>query len=349
MTNRFGFSLVLFGFFAACGWNSAYARNGGADVGGGMAVVCRDEAGKIESVELLDLWEARVVYGRNVADSAAPLSAQIDAALDQLKNAAYAGELCVGTSTNCPGPGNVMGAEALRAVLKFDTDRFLAPDVSQIRRMRGVVLKRTDDSFEEVTPSACAIEQVVRYTDTPSGGFILVNQDLVDRMKPTSVAALYAHEAFYAFLRSNGRAEPSSIRTRRAIGLAFSGYEFAPLESFLPDEYYDCESAGPSRAFLYRDASGVTRLQLVSVDARLAVGFEAPSSGWAETPEEIFAGHQWYGVRTFGDRIGYDFQVSLSMGGEHGEARIRLMLDGGPDMNGPQPEETLTCRKTVKR
>jgi hypothetical protein len=49
---------------------------GGVDGGGGRAVVCRDQNGRIRSAELLDFFEARVRWNWTIRKSDAPALAQ---------------------------------------------------------------------------------------------------------------------------------------------------------------------------------------------------------------------------------------------------------------------------------
>ena len=56
-------SNVSFLIIASLFSHFALAEDGTRDGGGGGAFVCRDSAGAVTSVELLDLWEARELSG----------------------------------------------------------------------------------------------------------------------------------------------------------------------------------------------------------------------------------------------------------------------------------------------
>jgi hypothetical protein len=73
--------------------------------------------------------------------------------------------------------------------------------------------------MELAEPEDGAIEQIVNYQ--PSGGPILLNQDLFEKMDITNQAALIAHEALYEFMRVH-MGEANSLRVRRAVGYVFS-------------------------------------------------------------------------------------------------------------------------------
>src|SRR5687767_7417810 len=68
--------------------NSSFAE-GAISGGGGKAVVCRNGANEIRSIELLDLWEARTLFGRTIQESAAPVEEQVDLLIQRLKNVTY--------------------------------------------------------------------------------------------------------------------------------------------------------------------------------------------------------------------------------------------------------------------
>lgn len=326
---------------------SASVLRGGSDVGGGMGVVCHDPSGAIESVELLDLWEARVVYGRNLVVSDDSVEQQLNAAIEQLKDSIYSGEFSVRDAENL----DLRGPEALKWMLKWDTDRFLIPGHKQVRRVRGARLKKTEDSFEVVTPKDCEIAQLVRYADTHHGGFILIDQDLVDKMDATNEAALYIHEAMYALLRPS---EKSSLRVRRAIGLTFSGYTFTQPSSFLPDEYYSCQD-GKNRVFAYMDKSPtngepVAAFLVERIEGLKVIDFQGPTSWWRDTSiEEIFDGaHPFSSLMSLSEETAYDYGISVSIGGEQGKRIARVQLTSAPDHETLNPEAVLTCKKIRK-
>lgn len=327
---------------------SVYAGAGANGSGGGMGVVCKNLDGTIKSVELLDLWEARVIYSRNPIPSNDSVEDQIENHLQNFKNSIYAAEMCVGNGGGHDYCDGVQGPEALYQMLKFETDRFLAPNLPQVRRLKGAKLKKTNDSFEVVTPSNCEIEQLVRYKDTTYGGHILINQDLVDYMDDLNEAALYMHEALYAFLRPG---EKSSLRVRRAIGLSFFGHRFKTLESFLPKEYYDCTSteAPFNRVFVYVPNSGMcankgVTFQVVNVAGMQALDFEEPDMCQHGTLEDAFNSQlpiqSW---RTFGQKVGFDYSVFLNIGGANGAKKATLELQSAPDRPATK-KSTLKCQ-----
>ncbi|MBC7743245.1 MAG: hypothetical protein H7061_13690 [Bdellovibrionaceae bacterium] len=305
--------------------------------GGGMGVVCKNSDGSIKSVELLDLWEARVIYSRNTIASTASVEEQVEQSLQNFKNSVYEGESCVGNSVGHNYCDGVQGPEALYRMLRFETSRFLVASLPQVHRLRGATLQKTTDAFEVVTPSNCEIEQLVIYKDTPYGGDILINQDLVDHMDHTNEAALYMHEGFYAFLRKTG--EKSSLRVRRAVGLAFSGHKFQTLESFLPEQFYECSSGHypSSRIFIFTPKAGLcadigVAFQVVNVLGMQALDFEEHDSCRHGSVEDIFnSGASMQSWRPFGSRIGFDYSLFVSIGGLNGLKQASIELQSAPD------------------
>ena len=240
---------TLLGFFQLPAW----AQVGGSDVGGGQGVVCYSPSGHVHKVELLDLWEARNLYGRNPKATSASTSQLVEAALDIIK---YSIPTSGYTSYNTQGKALYSGPQAFRDLLADSYPAlFLEIGNQHVHHLRGVNLKLTTDAFESVTPkSPCQIEQLVRYRSMVNGSYILINQDLVDKMDPTNQAALAIHEAFYSILRLQG--EVSSLRIRRTVGLTFSGYIFRPFETSMPEDLYLCQdSAATNQVFIFQNPS----------------------------------------------------------------------------------------------
>lgn len=333
---------------------------GGSDVGGGMGVVCRDTAKNITSVELLDLWEARVVYGRTIKSLPDSLESKIAIAVDQLKYATYSPRSLV---TGVDSRGNEFsyhGAEAIKWMLQRRADQFLAPNLPNIRRIRGARLERTKDSYESVKPRECKVEQLVRYIDNANGGYVLVDQDLVDKMDMTNQAALYLHEAFYANLRPW---EKSSLRVRRVIGAIFSDFQFYDFDKALPFDFYECKG-GVSRgqqayenltevlvyAQPYESGKLLASAQVVRLAGRPNIGYASIRGGRLIDPtDELFpAEYVWQHWENLNDTFGYDFNYRLVVYKENGENKVKIQLLSAPDQKAPSKEYVLKCNLVNK-
>ncbi len=205
---------------------------GGSDVGGGKGVVCYDKNNKIKSVELLDLWEGRIIYGLHPRLKST-VNKNIDGALQQLKYSVFEPFWIFPVD-------NSKQAEAVYGSLQAELEILLDPRFDNVHRVRGVNLQLTDDSYETITPRDCKIEQIAIYKDfkNKEDWEIYLNQDLIDKMDATNKAALYIHEAFYHFLRPQ---ETNSLRIRRIVANIFSRTDtFQNPYRKIPDHFYYC-------------------------------------------------------------------------------------------------------------
>lgn len=331
--------------------------SGGSDVGGGMGVVCKDKQGTITSVELLDLWEARVIFGRRIVSSNDTPEIQIDRALDQLQYAVYKSEVLFDPFSS----EQVTGAAGIRKILKGNVDRFLSPNSLQIRRLHGARLNKTNDSYEIVRPKECKIEQLVRYIDTNRGGFVMIDQDLVDKMDSTNIAALYLHEVFYAHLRPY---EGSSIRARRTIGYIFAGNQFLDFDKLLPTDYISCVD-DPSFAdyslnkvliFLTSDPKHgtVANLQLLRLNGLETIGYENNWVHWdAQSLSKVLYEDKSVisASGTMGTETGFDYiyTYTILFSSVDGKIEVYLQLSQAPDQSQSQKLINLKCDIVKKR
>jgi hypothetical protein len=191
-----------------------------------MGVVCRARNGEVKSVELLDLWEARTIYKREIPTSELPVQVQVDKTISKLQYAFPFGSFA-----------NTDSDYWTSSFLAMVSRRFTTNDSEYVYRLKNITLKKTKDAFEVVTPNDCKIEQIARYNGSNGFGEVYLNQDLVDKMDATNQAALYLHEALYAMLRP---IEKTSLRIRRMIGLAFSTDEHFFSKRLRPTYYYEC-------------------------------------------------------------------------------------------------------------
>jgi hypothetical protein len=284
---------------------TAYA--GGVDGGGGKGVVCRDAKGRIRSIELLDLWEARVLYGRTLSPSHKPLAKQVGEAIDRLKNAVENTY-----SHKDPRTGkSVTGADETKFQLENEALRFLKVN-SAVRRLHGITLNPTPDSSEPAYPKDCQVEQVVNYISSGPAQ-ILINQDLWEKMNSTQQAALIVHEAFYRFLRDFN--ETNSVRVRRAVGYVFSGNSFPPLEATLPSPHIVCENFefhgqnSESKYYFYPDQNNKITVLAVSEFGKLAIGLYAEQTeGYLNSFDDILKGEVCKGP--FGNQSMFSNSIS---------------------------------------
>lgn len=275
---------------------SAFAGPQGS--GGGKGVVCHDASGNVQSVELLDLWEAREVYGRPAMISNAPVADQVKNGIEALK---YSIQTKVGPVLE-PGDADhfLTEPELLARGLTANAQLFMS-NSNEIHHVRGQKLTPTDDSFENMQPTGnCDIEQLVDYLDSLTEPIILVNQDLLDHMNNTNLAALYLHEGYYRYLRGNNYLylsyrETNSVRTRRAIGYVFAGNKFGSLEALIGKDYVHCEGrdksySNQSEVYFYGEKDGVYQFIEAQIFGQPMIGFFPDPLNYYIGLDEILVG-----------------------------------------------------------
>lgn len=166
--------------------------------GGGNAVVCRNTKGRIKSAEVLDLFEARVLYGLTI-----PKTAETSVDLAE-RHIGFAGHL---------NPLYFMELERdFQRVVK--NAKVLPPDIG---------LRPIDDSFSPALPKNCAIEQLAAYQINNE---LYIDGEIWQALDETNRAALYIHESIYKAMRSFGA--KNSVRSRKITGYLLSGFPFKP-------------------------------------------------------------------------------------------------------------------------
>ena len=205
---------------------SAFA--GGVVTGGGQGVVCRDTSGKVKSVELFDLWEARQIHPDwKIIKSEKSVEQQVKEGIQRLRYAIYEPSFSGNIEIDKQARQLVEDIEDQASVFfKHENGENFSGKIVDLEK--GTELTLTQDSFEDiqVSPnSGCRKEQLVSYKRTS----LLMRKELIDLMDKTNRAALYLHESFYASLRMLSL-EKSSVRVRKAIGYVMSGHAFASTE-----------------------------------------------------------------------------------------------------------------------
>ncbi len=195
--------------------NQKIKLTGGVDGGGGKVVVFKDEKNQITKVQLLDLWEAEYLYGLKPVKLGNTVQEIVDNGILALKNSFDARF----GSSNSDGE-YCEAQDCIVKNLKFSSKKFFS-DNSDVKRLHGIELIQTNDSFELAKPKNAEIHQIVNYRPD---GKVLIDQDLLDLMDIENQAALILHEIYYSYLREPiSGFEINSIRTRRSIGYVLSG------------------------------------------------------------------------------------------------------------------------------
>jgi hypothetical protein len=176
---------------------------------GGQSVVCRDESRKITSAQLLDFFEAPIMYGQNILDSGESIENQINRVTTKLESAIYR-----------PGAYSDI-FKNINTIIRFTPD--------------GVKLKPIDDSLVVTLPVGCNIEQLAVYVDK---NLILIDREIWGKLSPTHQAGLIVHEGIYFDLRRFR--ETDSRRTRKIVGHLFSDFKFDFVFSGIPQSALRC-------------------------------------------------------------------------------------------------------------
>ncbi len=245
------------------------AHGGTLDSGGGSAVVCRSSDGAIQSAETLDLYEARIMYGREMSRRSQSVAEIVDVSLSALQD-----EARFGLKSN--------------AIWLLQNLRLLPP---------GTRPKATDDVIESVVPGHCKIETLANFVNWDS---VLIDSEIWSKLDNLNRAALVAHEVLYQHDRVT-RGAQDSRRTRFLVGQIFSeGVLSQPIMDEIPARTAVCESSGvggidetgtPVNRFIATVVNGQIRLQF----ARLG-GKHLFSKTYIDTqiPAPSVPGNSWW-------------------------------------------------------
>lgn len=214
---------------------SAAGDSGGAGPGGGKGVVCRNADRSIKSVELLDLWEERVIRHENAIEFSGDLEKEISSTIERAKNI-----ISDEDDTSIYNLGESVADElslVVHGILGLN-------GLTSVETFNGVKLEDTQDSFESMIPDipGCKLEQIVRYTHLGDQDHWQVNLDITAKMNHQNLIALGLHEAIYSLLYLRDQ-ESNSLRVRRAVGYVMAGHSFVALKNLLQKPYIKCSSA----------------------------------------------------------------------------------------------------------
>lgn len=190
--------------------NSFPAIAGSRDAGGGAAVVCRNEAGKITSAEMFDLFEGRALYqlesqaetkGKTYLEIAVSVGIELDRGRSRMPEAE---EYSLGYR-----------------IREIDKKKQMLPTDAGVSTI--------DDTLSPILPKNCKAVQAAVYLES---GELYLDQEIWTAFDQLNKAALLVHEAVYKELRDMG--ETNSIRARRAVANAFAGKKFEYYKEGIP-------------------------------------------------------------------------------------------------------------------
>lgn len=153
---------------------AAFASEGGVG-NGGVSVVCRNNAKKIISAQILDIYEGEVRFGK-VYDDALDVETRLELVAHRLKD--------------------------YPVFLKILKDEIEMANQAILFVKDGNTLTPTNDAFPAIVKNGCDLEQLANYTDDPQD--LLVSKEIYQNLKTQDKAALLVHEAIYKMFRENG-------------------------------------------------------------------------------------------------------------------------------------------------
>ena len=215
--------------------------------GGGKGVLCRKK-GK-PSVEVLDFYEAKHLYGLEINEAASTEDEALDLFAELITKHLW-------------NPSTVNLAEyksGFRSrIAELMPKTFIGPEKK---------LKLTRDSFEPLVEVDCEMVQIAVYHDE---SILIVDRNLWDQMNPTNKVGLLAHELLYLMDRHSGAT--NSVTTRKLVGQLFSKKGARPKADGVPeseDKYTTCDvtDKGVSVGYFY------------AYDSRLETESDEPRSG----------------------------------------------------------------------
>jgi len=191
----------------------------GADSsGGGKSVVCREPGThRILSIEMLDLFEGRAMFGLE------PLA--MGTSLDEVIESAK--------------------AKFLHTV--ENADRSIFPDLDRLKQKIRILppgsrLEPVDDASPIVLPRGCDLEQAAVWVDK---SLVMADRELWEAMDARNQGALIVHEVIYNWTRYEG--EKNSRRARKIVAHVFSQFNFEGVKEGVPEKSQMCATTTPDQ------------------------------------------------------------------------------------------------------
>ena len=173
-------------------FTSSFTLAGGMEGGGGKGVVCRDNAGNIQTVELLDLWEAENIHHDHIMPSLGSASADLTSAIGRAKNIFSEEDIIRPDGTILKADAEAIDQLTFVAFGVIDPSR----NFENVERVRGINLPISNDSYEGALNlnSNCRIEQIATFSHGwGHDSHWVVNSDLTDKMNSINLAAFGLH------------------------------------------------------------------------------------------------------------------------------------------------------------
>jgi hypothetical protein len=226
---NFAFAIVLT-------LTSVSAIAGIKEGGGGQGVLCTEASG-VKTLEPIDTYEARNIWGYKI-----PASTDFDREMLRIlpNYLLYSGTL--NPLTSAPVATNPDFKK-----LKGYYDQDFVSKFQPIPSGSRLTLSGDTGGLILQPPPNCQIVQVLYYADDNfDAGKILVDQEYWSLLSPQSQIAFYLHETLYKHLRISG--ESNSSRVRKVVGLILNqdAYPGVYSELYGKSESQFCYAEDPS-------------------------------------------------------------------------------------------------------
>lgn len=183
--------------------------------GGGKGIRCVDPVTKKPTLQLLDLYEAEMLYGLETRPSPAGSNEALDLMAELMGRHFW-------------NPSTI-DLEEYKKMLRSGYEKFISKDARFIPA--GKRLKPVADAFEPLVDPNCELVQIAVYYDE---SILLIDQELWKELDWLNRMALYVHEVLYAVDRSNG--VTNSISVRKLVGQMFSSKGARPRSDGAPSD-----------------------------------------------------------------------------------------------------------------
>lgn len=152
---------------------------------GGYSLVCRNENGKINSAELLDIYEGKILHNLDYQNNDLEVDSLILVALNRTaENDSFYGKMA-------------------RELEHIQKNTIFVPE--------GHELELTEDAFPIIKKKGCEFEQLANYTVDEK---LVISEEIYNKLDNLNKAALYIHEAVFA-IRRKALNETSSFNSRK--------------------------------------------------------------------------------------------------------------------------------------
>ncbi|MBS1962887.1 MAG: hypothetical protein JST04_11770 [Bdellovibrionales bacterium] len=192
-------------------------RAEGGQTHGGGAIVCRSPNGAITRAEVLDVFEARELYGLNPV-AVTDVDATRTAMLGSLRS-------------------RYLGKSLYPAYLE-QTLAMLHPRFKLLNP--GVRLEVIPDAFPKINIRGCEIEQLASFNDD---GVILLDREIMGALDPLNRLAIELHESAY-LLDRKWRKATNSVFARKLVGFLLADHADPKLDPMIAAYDFDVPHAG---------------------------------------------------------------------------------------------------------